>query len=60
MVRQPLGDQPSHFKLAVSERRSRARRLAQESEQRVQHPNPVAVVEEVAGTGQREQCGSRD
>src|ERR1700683_211604 len=60
MIRQPLGDQPGHFELTVSEWQPRTRGLTQESEHRAQHPCPVPVVEKVAGTRQREQRCTRD
>ena len=50
MVGQPLGDQPGYLKLTVSERHSRARRLAEEAEHGAQRPSPVPVIKETAGT----------
>ena len=55
LVGQPLGDQFGDLELAVGQPRPRARRLAQETEHRIQDCCPVAVVEQVARTRQRDQ-----
>jgi hypothetical protein len=60
LVGQPLGDQFGDLELAVGQPRPRAHRLTQETECRIQDRGPVAVVEQMARTRQRDQRRPRD
>jgi len=60
LVGQPQGDQFGNLELAAGQPRRGARRLVQETERRIQDRLPIAVVEHVARTGQRDQRRPRD
>src|SRR5215469_15574240 len=60
VIGQPRRDQFGHLELPVGEPRPRARGPAQETQRRFQDRWPVTVVEQVAGTRQRDQRRLRD
>src|SRR5215469_6543043 len=60
VIGQPRGDQFGYLELPVGEPRPRALRLAQETQHRFKDGWPVAMVEQVAGTRQRDQRRTGD